>query len=575
MIPRRPTHRSVRRRTAIGLGLAAAAGLVATTAGTGPVAADDTYQCSVDTATSPVATSFVGRYSTGLTQDQIDDEITSAEIVAIDGSTLYVLDDTDVDVVDVSTPGTPTRTGSLPLPGSPTSVAVSDGLVAVSVPAEDKTEPGQVLFFQGTTLVGVVGVGSLPDIVTFTPDGKTLLVANEGEPNSYRQADSVDPEGSISVIQSAPFRAPGRFKAKQPLVKAADDTIDFTDFNVGGARHSELSPGVRIFGPGATVAQDLEPEYITLSADGRTAWVSLQENNAIARIDVRARRVTSIAALGTVDHSLPGNGLDPSDRDGGVAIANWPVQGMFMPDGIAAARIGGADYALTANEGDARDWPGITPNDEEVQRARSIADPAAFPQAARPSGTSTPTNAQLDAQLGRLRVSPFGPGQPISANPGIDKLTTLYSFGTRSFSIRDAAGNLVWDSGDDLECLTADQNPAWFNADNAEDVFDVRSDDKGPEPEAVAVGQVDGATLAFVALERIGGVVVYDISDPTAPVFHRYLQSRTFGASGAAAQADSGPEGMVFVPAAQSPNGEALLFVGNEVTGSVAIWQIG
>ena len=313
---------------------------------------------------------------------------------------------------------------------------------------------------------------------------------------------------------------------------------------------------MRIFGPGASVAQDLEPEYITVASDNRTAWVSLQENNAVAKLDLRDKTVRSIVDLGFADHSQRGHGLDASDQDGAIAIANWPVRGLYMPDGLANYTVDGTRFVLTANEGDARDWPGISSNGEEARRARSIADLARFPDAAD------------NARLGRLNVTPFAPATTDSSG----KLTTLYSFGSRSFSIRTEGGRLVWDSGDDFECITAQVHPGNFNASNSNNTFDNRSDDKGPEPENVVVGRVGHRQLAFVALERIGGVIVYDVSDPQAPVFQRYLTTREF--SGSVVGPDSGPEGMAFVPAAQSPTGQPLLAVGNEVSGTVNVFGL-
>jgi hypothetical protein len=379
-------------------------------------------------------------------------------------------------------------------------------------------------------------------------------VANEGEPNSYGQPDSVDPEGSVSVINTLPFRTPRFPSWLGQFFPTA--TISFTDFNVGGSRHAELPAGVRLFGPGASVAQDLEPEYISIADDTRTAWVSLQENNSLAELDLWSKRVVRIVPLGYSDHSRPGFALDASDQDGAISIANWPVKGMYMPDGIDNYRVGLRRYVVTANEGDARDWPGISSNGEEARRARSVADLGLFP------------DADVNAKLGRVNVTPFAPAITSSAG----KLTELYTYGTRSFSIRGADGSLVWDSGDAFECITAATFPANFNASNSNDTFDNRSDDKGPEPESVVVGRIGARQYAFVALERIGGVMVYDVTNPTAPVFQQYLTTRTFGA--ATVGPDSGPEGMAFVPAWQSPTGKPMLAVGNEVTGTVVLWGL-
>jgi hypothetical protein len=528
-----------------------AAGLLAVPLVTeGSPAGADEAGCSATPPPGAVTFGELGRYSTNPPAGSVQ---TAAEIVAYEDGTLYVLNIGTVDVVDVSDPAAPVRTAQLALPSEPTSVAVNGGLVAVAVPAPVKTDPGQVLLFRGGAQVGAVTVGSLPDMVTFTPDGKLLAVANEGEPNSYGLADSVDPEGSVSVITTAPFRAAGA--GLPPGSPQPVDTIRFTDFDAGGDRARELPAGVRIFGPGASVAQDLEPEYITIAGDNRTAWVSLQENNALARLDLRGKTVDRIIDLGYADHSQPGHGLDASDQDGTINIANWPVRGLYMPDGVANYSVDGTRFVLTANEGDARDWPGISSNGEEARRARSVADLTLFPDAAD------------NLRLGRLNVTPFAP-----ATTSGDKLTTLYSFGSRSFSIRTEGGRLLWDSGDDFECLTAQVHPANFNASNTNNTFDNRSDDKGPEPENVVVGRVGHRQLAMVALERIGGVMVYDVTDPRAPVFQQYLTTREF--TGSVISPDSGPEGMAFVPADQSPTGRPLLAVGNEVTGTVNLWGV-
>lgn len=509
-------------------------------------------ECSADSPSGAPIFDLAGRYSTNPPAGSTE---TAAEIVAHEDDVLYVMNIGAIDVVDVSDPSAPIRTAQLPLPGEPTSVAVSDGLVAVAVPAMPKTDPGHVLFFRDNTQVGHVTVGAGPDMVAFTPDGKLLAVANEGEPNSYGLPDSLDPEGSISVVVAQPFRAGGaskRAESPQPVA-----TISFAGFNVGGPRHAEVPADVRIFGPGASVAQDLEPEYITIADDNRTAWVSLQENNALAQLDLRAKTVTGIMALGYSDHSRPGFGIDASDRDGAINVQNWPVKGLYQPDGIANYRVGGQRYVLTANEGDGRDWPGIVPGgDEETQRARDVVDPSLFP------------DTTDNAKLGRLNVTPLFP----ATKNGDGKLTSLYSLGSRSFSIRAADGTLVWDSGDAFECITALVHPENFNSDHDENTFDTRSDNKGPEPENVVVGEVNDRQLAFVALERIGGVMVYDVTNPNVPVFQQYLRTREFVDE--TVGPDSGPEGLVFVPAANSGTGRPLLVAGNEVTGTVDIWSL-
>ncbi len=514
------------------------------------VRVETTDTCTVPQGEPAEQFGYLGRYSVGATASGQ----TAAEIIAVDKGTMYVMAPSAIEIVDIADPANPVRQTIIALPGDPTSVAVNDGLVAVSVPAAIKTDPGRVLLFRGIEQVGEVIVGALPDMVVFTPDGKLLAVANEAEPNSYGQVGSVDPEGSISVIETRPFRH--KKASKRPIGPQQAATIGFADFNIGGTRNAELPPGVRIFGPGSSIAQDLEPEYITIAKDNQTAWVSLQENNALAEIDLKSTSVRRITDLGTSDHSRPGFGFDASDQGGAIDIRNWPVKGLYQPDGIANYRVRGEQYVLTANEGDARDWVGISSNGEEMRRAASVADTALFPDAA------------VNTALGRLNVTPKVPATVNAAG----NLTSLYSIGSRSFSIRAADGSLVWDSGDDFECITSTLLPTRFNASNSNDTLKNRSDDKGPEPESVVVGKIDGRHLAFIALERIGGVMVYDITDPTAPTFRQYLTTRAFG--GATVGPDSGPEGMVFISESDSPTGEALLVYGNEVTGTVALWGL-
>jgi DNA-binding beta-propeller fold protein YncE len=445
--------------------------------------------------------------------------------------------------------------------GAANSVAVHDGLVAVAVQAARKTDPGSVVFFRAADLarLATVGVGALPDMLAFTPDGKRVVVANEGEPDSYGQPDSVDPEGSISIID---VNRSGSSVA--PSVRTAG-------FGAWDARIDELrSQGVRIYGPGGTVSRDLEPEYVTISEDGNTAWVTLQENNAIATVDIARAQVTAIRALALKDHRLAGQGLDPSDEDGGtdtnsgtaaVKIGNWPVFGMPLPDAIASYTIDGQTYLVTANEGDARaDWPGF--NEEVRVRAHCSAglDPAVFgADAAR---------LLFDSNLGRLRVTSTPNGNDTGKNAA-GQCTKLLAYGTRSFTIWRASDlGRVWDSGDQLEQRTQSLADIAFNASHDNNTRDSRSPSKGPEPEGVVLGRFGAKTFAFVGLERVGGVVVYDITVPSTPVFVTYFNARV-GTTG-----DLGPEGLLLIPASQSPNGKPLLVIGNEVSGTTAIVQI-
>ncbi|MEM7584394.1 MAG: choice-of-anchor I family protein [Acidobacteriota bacterium] len=487
-------------------------------------------------AHAEITLNLLGTYDTGLGEG-------ASEIVTYDpmSQRLFTVNATaaTVDIIDISNPMMPSLVSSIDVTGFgavANSVAVANGVVAVAVEADPAQSPGRVAFYNTNgALLGDVVVASLPDMVTFTPDGTKLLVANEGEPND---AYTVDPQGIVSIVD-----------VSGGIGSATVTNIGFGAFNVGGPRAAELPADVRIFGPNATVAQDLEPEYIAISPDGSTAYVSLQENNAVAIIDIENARIQAIAALGFKDHSLPGNGLDASNRDDAINIANWPVRGMYQPDAIDAFSVGGTNYVISANEGDARDYDGFS---EEERMGDLVLDPTAFPNAA---------DLQQDENLGRLLST-----TTLGDTDQDGDYDVLYSYGARSFSIWDGTtGALVYDSGDQFEQITAMQIPEIFNTNDDGESFDARSDDKGPEPEAVVVGQVGDRLLAFIGLERVGGIMVYDITDPTAPQFVVYEPS---------APGDLSPEGMDFVPAAQSPTGNPLVVVSNEVSGTVSTYQV-
>ncbi|MGV3636608.1 MAG: choice-of-anchor I family protein, partial [Flavobacteriales bacterium] len=425
------------------------------------------------------------------------------------------------------------------------SVCVVPGGIAVAAEASPKTDPGKVVFFDANgTFLNQVTVGAQPDHVSVSPNGQRVLSANEGEPNDTY---TVDPEGSISIIDISGGLA--------SLTNTNVTTLGF------GAYTPAMLPGVRIFGPGATVAQDMEPEYITVSDDSQKAFVACQENNAVVRIDLATNTIEQITALGMKDHSLPGNGLDASDSPTGINIANWPVKGLYMPDAIDAFTIGGQTYVAYANEGDAREW-GTFVEPRRIGNAAYVLDPVVFPNAA---------TLKQNANLGRLNASIYGGN--LDADPEFEE---IHVFGSRSFTIRDANGAIVWDSGDQLEQITSAAYPTNFNSNNsANNSFDTRSDDKGPEPEAVVVANVYGSTYAFIGLERIGGIMVYDVSVPSAPVFVQYLNNRNFAGDAAAGTAlDLGPEDIKFVSATDSPDGMPFLIVGNEISGTVSTFRI-
>jgi len=455
-----------------------------------------------------------------------------AEISAYDPATnrLFVTSTGDhVDVLDLADPANPALVKTLSFHA--TSAAVKNGILAIAVPDPiDDTNNGRVYLYDSASSLDtpvIVEVGALPDMLTFTPDGRYLLVANEGQ-----RGDITDPEGSVSMIEVG-----------RGIEEAQEQRVTFERFN--DLRAELLEKGVRIFPDAASVAQDLEPEYIAVSPDGTTAWITLQENNSIAVLDIPAAAFRDIIPLGYKDHNLPDNAMDASDRDNKINIANWPVFGMYMPDGISAFEANGQTYLITANEGDLR-------ADEEIRVKALTLDSSTFPKA---------STLQADSRIGRLTVSSID-----GDVDGDGDFDVLYSYGARSFSVWSADGTQVFESGDDLEQITADRTPALFNAnDGSRDELDNRSDSMGPEPEGVTVGVVNGVTYAFIGLERAGsGVIVYDMSDPSQPAFVEYARS----------DLDVSSEGLLFIPSEDSANRMPLLVISNETSGTVAVYQI-
>ncbi|MEA5621950.1 choice-of-anchor I family protein [Nostoc sp. UHCC 0251] len=474
-----------------------------------------------------------------------------AEISVFDSGSdrLFVVAGSIVEIYNVSNTGTLTSAGSLATgftapvgtQAIPNSVAVKNGIVAVAYAIQNSStnaqQTGKVSFYNAAgTFLNSVEVGALPDMLTFTPDGTKVLVANEGEPNSYGQPNSVDPEGSVSIINIS-----------GGVASATVAQASFTSFNSQIA--TLKAAGVRITGPGSTVAQDLEPEYIAVSPDGKTAQITLQENNAIAILDIASATITSILPLGVKNYNLPGNGLDASDRDGGINIQNWPVFGLYQPDAIASFSANGQTYYITANEGDSRDYTGFS-EEIRVGAAGYVLDPNVFPNA---------DTLKQNTNLGRLTVT-----NATGDTDGDGDFDRIEAFGGRSFSIWDASGNQIFDSGDQFEQITATKVPTLFNSEGAVDTFDARSDNKGPEPEGVVVGVINNRTYAFIGLERTGDVIVYEVTNPQAPSFVQYINTPE----------DVAIEGLTFVSAADSPTGKPLLVTTNEVSKTVAVFEV-
>jgi len=255
--------------------------------------------------------------------------------------------------------------------------------------------------------------------------------------------------------------------------------------------------------------------------------------------------------------SLRNNALDASDRDvngssaggGKINIKHWPLMGMYQPDAIAAYTVNGQSYYITANEGDARDWVGYA----EEARAGDVTfvlDPAVFPNAA---------NLKQNINLGRMTVT-----KATGNTDGDTEFEQIHVLGARSFSIWNSNGQLVYDGGDELEQITASVSPASFNSDGTTSSFDSRSDNKGPEIEAVTIGIINGVPYAFVGSERTGDIFVYDVSDPSKPVFKQYINTAE----------DLGVEGLAFVSAINSPTGKPLLISSAEVSRTVTVYEV-
>jgi 2',3'-cyclic-nucleotide 2'-phosphodiesterase/3'-nucleotidase/5'-nucleotidase len=371
-----------------------------------------------------------------------------------------------------------------------------------------------------------------------------LIIANEGEPNDTY---TIDPEGSVSIIDVSGG--------------AQNATVKHINFQSQNGKLKELvAAGIRIYGPKATVAQDLEPEYVTISADNKLAYVTMQENNAMAILDIENAKLLKLVPLGYKNHNLPGNGLDASNTSGKIEIKNHPVFGMYLPDATKFIQIAGKSYIFTANEGDARAYAGFN---EEKRISTLKLDPQVFPNA---------STLQSNNELGRLLSS--------SAMGDVDNdgdVDHLYSLGGRSFSIWDANTlEQVFDSGDHIEKMTAAKLPTYFNSNHTDNnSFKGRSDDKGPEPEALEFAKLGNDLFVLIGLERIGGIIVYEINDPKSPKFVSYLNHRNFMVDPKSPQAgDLGVEDIKFIPADKSPIKKPLVLVGNEVSGTISLFSI-
>lgn len=521
---------------------------------------DDVLERSADDAA--VKLSPIGSYEAGVMGKS------AAEIVAYHAASQRILtvnaQSGKVDILDASDPANPTKVAEVSAGGGKeiNSVAVRpDGLAVAAVQQADKTENGEALLFDTASgdELGRVPLGALPDNVHITKDGAYALAANEGEPSDELTADGTeyakDPEGTVSVIS-----LPDGVQAPS----AAD--VRTADFRAFDGPDAELDPSIRVFGPENhhnKPSLDFEPEYIS-SADGK-AYVTLQENNAIAVVDIASATVEKVLPAHIADHSvIP---LDPSNKDGEAKLRTIPVHGLSMPDSIGAFQTNGQTYFATANEGDARDWGGYT---DEVKLKELVEEGQVCDSIDLPEGIEDKKYA------GNLKLS-----NASGWNEEKGCFDGLYSFGSRSFSIYDAEGNVVFDSGSDFEDITKDIEGLNFNADNEDPDFDDRSNNKGPEPEALTIGSVGDRTYAFIGMERVGGIFVYDVTDPAQAEFVTYTNNRDFtvdydedNVAATSLAGDLGPEGLAFISKEDSPTADALLIAGNEVSGTTTVFSV-
>ncbi|MEZ8636895.1 choice-of-anchor I family protein [Vibrio cyclitrophicus] len=527
-------------------------------------------------------------------------DTSAAEIVSYDSCTdkLYVVNAQaqKVDVLSMDADSAPTSEGSIDLQsaaaasginiGAANSVSTHQGLVAVAIENADKQQNGIIALYRSDTLelITTYTAGALPDMVSFSKDGHYIASANEGEPNSDY---SIDPEGSVTLVDLT--NGPLQAKVTQ---------IDFKAFNQGQPRYAELTDKVRISAPNATVAQDLEPEYLTFADNGKL-YVALQENNALAAIDVASAEVDAILGLGGKPWDTAQLDASNKDKNIGNLQSYAMLEGLYMPDSITSYSVDGNTYIVTANEGDGREYgikttqqlcddKGFEWDGDDYQGTENYTTEKdfciAYVDEVRGKKLDVDANHPLagalkdNKQLARLKV--IKPQETLAADQKVQ------AFGSRSFSIWDESGELVFDSGDDFARIVLEQDPANFNSTNDNNQSgDDRSDDKGVEPEAIEVAEVNGKQYAFIGLERQGGIMVYDVTQPKNASFISYLNNRDFtqpvctkvdedgdcdNETYNSKAGDLGPESIKYF----TRSGNHFIAVGNEVSGSTSVYRV-
>lgn len=528
------------------------------------IAACAVLSSEVSHAQISLLSNFSANYGNGTSAGEIVgfDKVSKNLFVTSSSSAAY-----QINIFDLSNPSSAVGVGAIDFSSSfgitanmsaLSSVAINSAKgfgVASLIPTANTTTPGKVGFFNLSTRtsLGTIDVGYHPDSVSFSPDGSKLIVVNEGE---FNASSATNAPGSISIIDVSSITSSNLAN----LASLTPVTRDFSSGNLAsgvslsGIRNSNLA-AIGTSGnfissvPDFTQApnQDpnaIEPEYASVIGD--KVYVSLQDNNAIGEYDLTQNLWTKITNLGTITQTI-----DATDTGSTISITQ-AVKGLPMPDTLATYSKNGKTYVVTANEGDAR------VDDRDVSRFGDIAGSDSMnniiDQNAPSNFPTTQTGARANEALGRLNVSRLD-----GDTDGDGKIDDPTMLGTRSFTIWEVTGSglqRVYDSGSYFETYIRDNDPTGW--------VDSRSDDKGPEPEGLTLGEIDGKTFAFIGMERNNGIFMFDITDPNAPSFFGY--TRTSDGSNTPLR----PEGMSFISAADSPNGQNLLVVGYEGDGTLA-----
>ncbi|CAM9235769.1 unnamed protein product, partial [Laminaria digitata] len=402
--------------------------------------------------------------------------------------------------------------------------------------------------------VQILTTGYRPDMVIFTPDGRRILTANEGRALDYLKADN-DPVGSVSIFK------------RQWSTKTYEEAceVGFEKYDNPYRTRMLTDRGMRVGGEDfTTFSMDMEPESIAVTENSETAYVTLQarcesetcphENNAVVKIDIEGCEVNCMFPLGYKEW---GNGVkfDASDKDDEINLQDWPqVKGMYQPDSIKTFNTGGTRYFITANEGNER----LFGDDKDSEY---FSDEIRVQDLAVELGMDATVWPYDETNLGRLKVT--------TAAPFNGDMNELYTFGGRSISIFDGnSGDLVWDSGDLMENYIADHENGFseiFNSKGGKKSFDEYSDDKGPEPEGLAITEIDERIFVFVGLASTGGWMCWDVTNAEAPIFQSYANSY---------EEDVSPESGAIIPAEDSPSGKALLVGAYEASNTLAVFEI-